>query len=157
EGLRRLLGFAEREGLRDRVVSALRQTRTVIRGPKPVQALREIGLTPSVIAPAPTTEGVIASLRAEPLARRAVGGELYSDDNPPLMRFLEESGAVVRPVLPYVYAPAADAERVADLIGQLAEGSVHAIIFTSSPQVDRLFEVATERGLVETLKQGLER
>src|SRR5947209_1630275 len=35
EGLRRLLGFAEREGLRDAVVRALGRTRTVTRGPKP--------------------------------------------------------------------------------------------------------------------------
>jgi uroporphyrinogen-III synthase len=56
-----------------------------------------------------------------------------------------------------VYAPAADAERVAALIGQLAAGDIDAIIFTSSPQVDRLFEVAQERGLTETLVQGLSR
>src|SRR5215472_6133903 len=36
EGLRRLLGFAERAGLRDDAVAALGRTRTVTRGPKPV-------------------------------------------------------------------------------------------------------------------------
>ena len=35
EGLRRLLGFAERERMRDPVVAALGRTRTVTRGPKP--------------------------------------------------------------------------------------------------------------------------
>jgi uroporphyrinogen-III synthase len=30
-------------------------------------------------------------------------------------------------------------------------------VFTSSPQVDRLFEVAHERGLEALLRQGLER
>src|SRR5262245_36701311 len=67
EGLRRLLGFAEREGIREAVVAALGRTRLVTRGPKPVQALREVNLTPTLIAQAPTTEGVIATLRAEPL------------------------------------------------------------------------------------------
>src|SRR5919109_198533 len=38
EGLRRLLGFAERENLRDAVIAALGKTRIVTRGPKPVRA-----------------------------------------------------------------------------------------------------------------------
>src|SRR6266480_4786847 len=37
EGLRRLLGFAERAGIRESVVTALSRTRTVTRGPKPVR------------------------------------------------------------------------------------------------------------------------
>src|SRR5213595_591022 len=36
EALRRLMGFAERAGLREAVVAALARTRTVTRGPKPV-------------------------------------------------------------------------------------------------------------------------
>ena len=32
-----------------------------------------------------------------------------------------------------------------------------ALVFTSAPQVDRLYDVAAERGLEAALKQGLER
>src|SRR6516165_4884558 len=46
EGLRRLLGFAERERLREDFVTALGQTRVIARGPKPVRALKEVGLQP---------------------------------------------------------------------------------------------------------------
>src|SRR3954471_15673598 len=53
EGLRRLLGFAEREGLRDAAIAALARTRTVSRGPKPVQAMREVGLAPTKVASPP--------------------------------------------------------------------------------------------------------
>src|SRR5438128_7567651 len=67
EGLRRLLGFAERAGLREAVVAALSRTRTITRGPKPVRALKEIGLAPTKVADLPTTEGVIASLSGEVL------------------------------------------------------------------------------------------
>src|ERR1700731_2282767 len=42
EGLRRLLGFAEREGIREAVVQALSRTRLMTRGPKPVRALKEV-------------------------------------------------------------------------------------------------------------------
>src|SRR5262245_40446076 len=157
EGLRRLLGFADRDGLRDAVLAALARTRTVTRGPKPVRALKEVGLAPAVVADEPTTEGVIAALRREPLAGKAVGVQLYSDANPPLTQFLADSGATARTVLPYVYAPAADADRVAELIDRLAAGEVEAVVFTSSPQVDRLYEVATERGRADALAAGLGR
>src|SRR5437763_17117037 len=43
EAVRRLLGFADREGMRDAVVAALGRARTVTRGPKPGRALKEIG------------------------------------------------------------------------------------------------------------------
>jgi uroporphyrinogen-III synthase len=157
EGLRRLLGFAERAGRRDAAIAALGRTRTVTRGPKPVQALREVGLTPTRVAAAPTTDGVIAALRPEPLQGQTVGVQLYSDANPPLLRFLESAGAKVAAVQPYVYAPAADGDRVAGLIGKLAAGAVDVLAFTSSPQVDRLYEVAGARGLEAELRQGLGR
>src|SRR5262245_45473973 len=123
EGLRRLLGFAERAGIRDKVIAALARTRLVTRGPKPVQALKEIGLTPGLVAATPTTAGVIATLRAEPLQGKMVGVQLYSESNEPLAEFLQSAGATMRAVLPYVYAPAADAGRVADLIQRLARGA----------------------------------
>src|SRR5262249_49501776 len=108
EGLRRLLGFAQREGLREAVIGALGRTRTVTRGPKPVRALKEVGLAPTLVAEMPTTEGVIATLRREALQGQTVGVQLYSESNPELVQFLESAGATVRTVLPYVYAPAAD-------------------------------------------------
>ena len=46
---------------------------------------------------------------------------------------------------------------MAGLIERMAAGGVEVIIFTSSPQVDRLYEVASERGMEETLRQGMER
>src|SRR5262249_50215071 len=63
EGVRRLLGLAERVGLRDAVIAALARTRTVTRGPKPARALKEVGLAPREAARTPTTEGIIETLR----------------------------------------------------------------------------------------------
>jgi uroporphyrinogen-III synthase len=155
EALRRLLGFADREGMRAAVVAALAQVRKVTRGPKPVRALKEVGLQPDLIAEAPTTAGVIATLQREPLQGKTVGVTLYGEPNPELVDFVLSMGAAVKPVLPYLYAPAADAERVADLIRRMDQGEVDAIAFTSSPQVDRLWEVAQEQSLERELRQGL--
>ena len=157
EGLRRLLGFAQRAGLREPVIAALGKTKTITRGPKPVRALKEIGLASTLIAQTPTADGMIATLKSEPLQGKTVGLQLYSEDNPPMIKFLTEARATVHAVQPYIYAPAADADKVADLIERMARGTVDAVIFTSSPQVDRLFDVARERGLEDSLKQGLQR
>jgi uroporphyrinogen-III synthase len=157
EGVRRLLGFAERAGLREDYISALGRSRTLTRGPKPVKALKELSLSPWKVAESPTTEGVIASLGTEPIQGKTVGVQLYSESNPALMAFLAASGATMVAVLPYVYAPAADADRVVDLITRMARGEIDVLVFTSSPQVDRLFEVAKERKLEAELATGLNR
>src|SRR5262245_25572983 len=154
EGLRRLLGFADRAGMRSDVVAALGRVQTIARGPKPGRALREIGLAPSLVAAAPTTQGVIETLRTFPLRGRRLGVQMYSAENPPLAEFLASAGATMTPVLPYVYAPASDAEQVAQLIRRMALGEIAVLVFTSSPQVDRLFEVANEGKLEVELARG---
>jgi uroporphyrinogen-III synthase len=157
EGLRRLLEFAQRDGLGKACISALGKTRTVTRGPKPVRALKEIGLQPTLVADSPTTDGVIATLCRENLQGQTVGVTLYGEPNIALETFLLEAGAAPRAVMPYLYAPAADADRVVELIAAMNGGKVDALIFTSSPQVDRLFEVAAQREWVNALRQGLAR
>ena len=157
EALRRLLNFAEREGLRDACVAALGRTKIITRGPKPGQVLKEIGLVPTRVAPAPTTEGVRATLRGEPLQGQTVGVTLYGEPNPALEQFLASAGAQVRTVLPYIYAPAAEDDRVADLIARLERGEVDVLLFTSSAQVDRMYEVAERRGMQDALREGLSR
>ena len=157
EGLRRFLSAAEREGRREAVVTAFGRCRLLTRGPKPGQALKQVGLHPTVVAAAPTTEGVIESLRREELRGQTVGLQLYAPSNPPLTQFIESAGATVRAVLPYVYAPAVDGQLVAELIHRLARGEIDVLVFTSSPQVDRLYEVATAEGLTGDLTTGLER
>ena len=44
-----------------------------------------------------------------------------------------------------------------DLIGRMDKGTVDALVFTSSPQVDRLFEVAEMHGLQDELRRGFGR
>jgi uroporphyrinogen-III synthase len=157
EALRRLLSLAEREGLRDACIAGLRKTKLITRGPKPGQVLKEIGLTPTRVALTPTTEGVIATLRNEELRGQTVGVTLYGETNPALEQFLSAAGARFHTVMPYVYAPAAEDDRVADLIARLDRGEVDVLLFTSSAQVDRVYEVARKRDLHDSLQKGLSR
>ncbi len=143
EGLRRLLGFAERAGIREPFVESLGKLRKITRGPKPARALRDLGLRPDIAASVPTTDGVIADLGVHDLKGRCVGVQLYGlEPNHKLVDFLASAGAKPVTVAPYIYADAADEARVAELIRQLVAGKVDAIAFTSSPQVKRLLDVA---------------
>ncbi len=158
EGLRRLLGFARRLDLEPAFLVALGATRKITRGPKPVRALREIGLATDVPADKPTTEGIIAAMGRHDLSGRRVGVQLYPDNaNERLLKFLKGAGAEPDPVLPYVYASEADDERVIAVIAEMAAGRVDAIAFTSAPQVRRFRDVARASGRDAELLQGFER
>jgi uroporphyrinogen-III synthase len=158
EGLRRLLAVAQRAGIEEKAVAALKQLRTVTRGPKPARVLREWGLAPGLAAETPTTEGIIATLKREPLAGRTIGVQLYpGNPNPLLLDFLHAAGAKPDPVLPYRYASDTESQLVDTAIRDMAAGKFDAIAFTSTPQIERLEEVAQQRGLEAELRQGLAR
>ena len=158
EGLRRMLALANWLGTKGEVVAALARTRTIVRGPKPTRALREIGLSPSLTAAAPTSAGLVATLSTLDLKARRVGLQLYAGDvDPAVSTHLARSGATVFPVTPYRYASDSETSAVADAITQMASGAIDVVAFTSKPQVSRLIEVAKEKGLQDQLKQGLKR
>jgi uroporphyrinogen-III synthase len=156
EGLRRLHGFARRLDLEPAFLSGLETARKITRGPKPERALRELGLKSDLRAEEPTTDGLIATLSAYDLRGRQVGVQLYPNNpNTKFTDFLRGAGAEPDTVLPYVYASAADDERVVELIDRMAGGEVDVIAFTSSPQVERLFDIAKATRRAETLTTAL--
>lgn len=158
EGLRRLLAFGARRNKREEIIAAIGRVRTIVRGPKPTRALREIGLTPSLTAAAPTSAGLVQTLSTLDLSGRRVGVQLYAGNvDPAVMNYLGKSGASAFPVSPYRYASDSDADAVVETIKKMANGAIDVVAFTSKPQVSRLFEVAKERGLEAALAHGLKR
>jgi uroporphyrinogen-III synthase len=158
EGLRRLVALAARRERRDAFIAALAKSRRITRGPKPVRALREIGLDSDLSAEQPTSDGVIRVLSRLDLKGRRVGVQLYPDSaHEALLGHLREAGADVDPVLPYVYASSAEDEAVVAAIDQLVGGKIDAVAFTSAPQVRRLGAVAEKNGRAEALRGGLSR
>jgi uroporphyrinogen-III synthase len=157
EGLRRLCGFADRAGLDEAFCGALGRVRTITRGPKPAQALREIGLTPGLRAEHPTSEGVVAVLAQGELRGRRVALQLYPDAPSALVDFLKGAGALPDPVWPYAYLPAAGGAEVLRLIEEMAAGRVDALAFTSAAQIVQLFELARGAEAEPQLRAALER
>jgi len=160
EGLRRLLACIERHepALNTAFLTQLMRVRKITRGPKPARALRELGLKPDIAAAEPTTPGIIKALHGQDLSGRSVGVQLYgTEPNLPLSAFLQQAGAAVRTVAPYVYADNSHDAEVIDLIVHIAAGEVDAIAFTSRGQVERLVTVAEAAEQGEALKAALAR
>ncbi len=156
EGVERLAGFAHRAGRGAAFVAALGRTRKLTRGPKPKRALKKLGLDAEYAASEPTTAGLIETAKsiAAPLERVAI--QLYSrEQDRQLAAYFAERGAAVDCIAPYVYASAADDERVVALLEEMAAGRVDAIAFTSQAQVQRLVELAKRRRLDTVLRTGL--
>ena len=157
EGLRRLHGFSRRHDLDAAFLDGLQTARKITRGPKPERALRELGLKSDLRAEKPTTDGLMATLSALDLRRRRIGVQLYPGaPEARIIGFLRDAGAEPETVLPYIYASAADDEKVIDLIDRMAGSEVDVIAFTSSPQVDRLFEVARSAKRERILQRALQ-
>lgn len=158
EGLRRLAAAAEREGCHDDFVAALARVRLITRGPKPVNVLRELGLKNDLTADKATTDGVIATLHEHNLDGRTVGVQLYGEEpNEKLTGFLQQQGANVFRVAPYVYADESNRGLVAALAEGLVRGDLDAIAFTSQAQVKRLMEVAEGIGMQPAVVEAMNR
>ncbi|HUQ53459.1 MAG TPA: uroporphyrinogen-III synthase [Gammaproteobacteria bacterium] len=158
EGIQRLVGVAQRAQRAEPFIAALARTPKLTRGPKPRRALKTLGLEPEHPAAAPTTAGMIETARRLETPLRRVALQLYNEDQDrELVEHFERRGARVDCVAPYVYARAADDERVAALIDELASGNVDAIAFTSKAQLQRLIDLAAKRQLEPALRSGLAR
>jgi uroporphyrinogen-III synthase len=156
EGLRHLLTISGAR--RDGFTAALKRMRLTVRGPKPTRALREIGLSPDVTAPFPTSEGVLETFAGADLSGRRIGAQLYPGGGAEKMvSALHRQGAKVFPVTPYRYASETEMAQVADFIHELAAGRITMVAFTASLQIERLMWVAKEAGLEAQLKLGLSR
>jgi uroporphyrinogen-III synthase len=158
EGVRCLLGAAERMAIRDDVVRALRSTDTVTRGPKPARALRDLGILPTHPAEVPTSQGVLDLLKTSGLRGATLGVQLYPRiSSRRFVRSARDEGIDVQPVWPYAYQNAADDATVQKVVTRMASGHCDLVIFTSRAQVDALFDVTSRLDLRAALEAGLRR
>lgn len=156
EGLRRMMKVARRIGVDQEFIAAIGKAKRFARGPKPVRALREIGLEANVQTETPTSEGVAVMLAREDINGHRVGLQLYPDkDHSKLIAAITSYGANIDMVLPYIYDGQAAETNIVAAIDEMAQGRVDAIALTSSGQVRRLIDVARAHGYEDRLSEGL--
>jgi uroporphyrinogen-III synthase len=146
--LSRLLGPRFGEALRGLTLAA--------RGPKPAAALREMGLTPAVIAPEPNTwRELLQAMEGRPEKRIAV--QEYGRSNPELLEGLRARGAEVTAVRVYQWDLPEDTAPLREAARRLAAGGFDVALFTTAIQVGHLARVAREEGIEDAALDGLRR
>ena len=119
---------------------------TVARGPKPIAALRELGVTPTVTAPEPNTWRELLDAIDERLeiAGRNVAVQEYGEENPELLAGIRERGAVVLRVPVYRWALPEDVRPLREAIRKILAAEIDVALFTSATQVEHLFLLAED-------------
>jgi uroporphyrinogen-III synthase len=164
-GTRALLSVVETKYSRDAYVAALQRVKIVARGPKPVAALRELGLVPAITAPEPNTwrellQALDAASNSAPELRlrgSRIAVQEYGVSNPELLSGLRERGASVTPVPVYQWALPQDLGPLRAAVHALAKGEMDVVFFTTGVQAVHLFQLAAEMHLEDSIRHGLQR
>jgi uroporphyrinogen decarboxylase len=158
-GAREMLARVERRVDRRRFLHALEDVKTVVRGPKPLAVLKELGIAPTVVVPEPNTwREVLAAIDAQlPVSNLTVAVQEYGAPNVSLVAGLEARGAAVEPFKVYRWELPEDLAPLRANIRRLAEGAIDVVLFTSAQQAVHLLRVAREERLEHEVRAGLAR
>ena len=155
-GTRILVEQIERHVDRAQFLAAVSDAKSVVRGPKPLAVLKELGIMPTIVVPEPNTwRDLLATLDAKlPVANHVVGLQEYGVTNRSLIAGLEARGATVESVHVYDWALPEDCGPFEENIRRIAAGEIDVAMFTSGNQVLNLLKLADKLGLVDEVRGG---
>jgi uroporphyrinogen-III synthase len=161
-GTRALARVVETVYTVEQFVAALRKIAVVARGPKPVGALKEMGVPVTVAVPEPNTwRDLLRTLDEKvdslPLRGRQVAVQEYGTSNPELLAGLSDRGAHVTRVPVYEWGLPEDVRPLRAAVTSIARDEFDVVMFTTGIQVNHLFQVATGMNQEEPVRQGLSR
>jgi uroporphyrinogen-III synthase len=133
----------------EQFVAALRKITIVARGPKPIAALKELGVPVTVAVPEPNTwRDLLRTLDEKadslPLKGRRVAVQEYGTSNPELLAGLSDRGAHVTRVPVYEWGLPEDVGPLRAAVAAIASDEFDVVLFTTAIQVNHLFQVAAE-------------
>ncbi|MFT4569722.1 MAG: uroporphyrinogen decarboxylase [Hyphomicrobiaceae bacterium] len=161
-GTRHLFAAMETRHERAALAEAANRTSIIARGPKPVAALKDLGVTTDVTVPEPNTwrellTEIRNSDRCPSLQGKTIAVQEYGVSNHELLTELKNDGAEVIPVPVYRWALPEDLTPLRAAIEEIVARTVDVLLFTSSNQAFNLLEVARgderETELREAIKE----
>ncbi|HTW23001.1 MAG TPA: uroporphyrinogen-III synthase [Candidatus Baltobacteraceae bacterium] len=146
----------------EQFAEALRRIPIVARGPKPVAALKEIGVPVTLAVPEPNTwhdllRAVDDKSASLPLAGRRVAVQEYGVSNPELLAALAERGAQLTRVPVYQWALPEDTGPLRAAVHAIVDGQADIVLFTTSVQIVHLLQISREMNLEPQLRASLAR
>jgi len=155
-GARMLIATLSTRWRREEVVAALGRLTLVCRGPKPIAALKEVGLVPTLAVPEPNTwRDLLSELdRTLSLGGTRVAVQEYGMRNEELLAGLLQRGARVTAVPVYGWALPEDTTPLRAAIERVVAGEVDVALFSSATQIVNVFRVAAELGRADALREA---
>lgn len=141
------------------IVAVLKDTAIIARGPKPVAALRSLGLQATLTVPEPNTWTDLISVLDEhrPVRGLRVAVQEYGVSNLDLLQALEQRGAEVFPVPIYKWALPEDLGPIRHALDEIIAGRVNVLLITNAAQIDHVMRVLEEDGKVQAFQTALKK
>ena len=158
-GTRALVGVLQTRCPLDTITAALSRTCLVARGPKPMAALKELGLTPQITVPEPNTwRDILQALDARrPVKGLHVAVQEYGVSNAELLAALGGRGARVTRVPVYRWALPEDTGLLKQALDAILAGQVDVLLITNAAQVDHVMQVLEQDKKTDRFRQALQR
>jgi uroporphyrinogen-III synthase len=158
-GTRALTRVAETVCSRQEFIAALQKVAVVARGPKPVLALKEMGVPVTLAVPEPNTwkdllRTLDEHLTSLPMHGCRVAVQEYGASNRDLLEALTHRGAQVTRVPVYEWDLPQDTTPLREAVSALARHEVDVALFTTSIQVIHLLKIAEEMKLQDEVRQA---
>ena len=159
-GARALVDAVDRAGRRAGFLEALRRTRVIVRGPKPMAVMRELEVPVWAGAPEPNTwRELMAAIEARSeewtLSGARVAVQEYGVPNTDLLDALRAAGATVAATPTYQWALPEDVQPLRDAVAAIVDGRVAVLLITSGIQIVHLLQIASEQGQEDAVKRAL--
>jgi uroporphyrinogen-III synthase len=138
------------------LAEALRKLTVVARGPKPVAVLREMGLTPTLVAPEPNTWRELLQV-TEGRTERRIAVQEYGRSTPELLDGLRARGAEVMRVPVYAWDLPQDTAPLQVAARRLVADEFDVVLFTTGVQIAHLARIAREAGMESAVLDALRR
>jgi uroporphyrinogen-III synthase len=157
-GVTRLLDESDKLNRKGELLAAVQRTTIVARGPKPTAVLARNGLKPDISVKEPfTTAELCSAIEPLDLAGKTVAVLHYGERNAALAEALIERGVKLRELYLYEWRLPEDIGPLKRLIDQIINEEFDAIAFTSQIQARHLFQLATEAGKENELREALQK
>jgi len=159
-GTRALARVGETVCTREQFTAALQQVAVIARGPKPVAALKEMGVPVTLAVPEPNTWRELLRTLDEhaaslPMPGCRLGVQEYGAPNQELLAGLAERAAQVTRVPVYEWDLPEDTTPLREAVGALARREVDVALFTTSIQVIHLLKIAGEMNIPGDVRDAL--
>lgn len=157
-GTRALARAIEPFCAREQFVVLLSKVPVLARGPKPVAALKELGVPVTWNVPEPNTWREILQVldsNAVPVKGRCVAVQEYGVPSQGLIEGLKQRGAEVLSVHVYDWGLPEDITPLRNAIQAVVDGHVDLVLFTAAIQAHHMLQVAEEMGCRESLVAAL--